>query len=209
MSGRRESADPTLTEPSPALPAWPAQAWGHRAGNLFGDSVAGLPGKRVGVCVGAAKLPVPRLNCFRQEPEDALCGQNSGPTDWRTAARDCKVSSGVVPTTPTRLGGLREGGSQHRLLGGAGRVCPRRGPRNRPRGTPPGSGAADLKPYGFGFSPRGLLGPVFRYLVWGPGTWGQDRLEKARVSECPGRGLPDCTRSEARPPTLGPFTRPL
>ena len=133
---------------------------------------------------------------------------------WRLTVRSvgrCREAQLASPTTPARLGGLREGGSQRRLLGGAGRVCPRRGPGNRPRGTPPGSGAADLKPYGFGFSPRGLLGPVFPllYLVWGPGTWGQDRPEKARVSECPGRGLPDCTRSEARPPTLGPFTRPL
>ncbi|KAM7239310.1 hypothetical protein CapIbe_008805 [Capra ibex] len=54
--------------------------------------VAGLGGRRVGVCVGAAKLPVPRSNCFRQEPEDAPCGQNSGPTDGRTAARGCKAT---------------------------------------------------------------------------------------------------------------------
>lgn len=205
MSGRRESAGPTLTEPSPALPAWPAR---EPSSTLLSR---GWEASEWVCAWGTAKLPVPRSNCFRQEPEDALCGQNSGPTDGRTAAREWKVSSGVVPTIPARLGGLGEGGSQRRLLGVAGRACPQRGPGNRPQGTPPGSGAAGLKPYGFGFSPRGLRGPVFwlLYLVWGPGAWGQYRPEKARVSECPGRGLPDGTRSEARPPTLGPFTRPL
>ena len=157
------------------------------------------------VCAwGAAKLPVPRSNCFRQEPEDALCGQNSGPTDGRT--RDWKVSSGVVPTIPTRLGGLQEGGGQRRLLGGAGRVCPRRGPGNRPQGTPPGSGAAGLKPCGFGFSPRGLRGPVFRllYLVWGPGAWGQDRPEKAS-QRVPGAGAPRRHPQRGPPASLGAF----
>lgn len=61
MSGRRESAGPTLTEPSPALPAWPAQASGPRAGTLFGATVAGLGGKRVGVCVGGGQTSCPAL----------------------------------------------------------------------------------------------------------------------------------------------------
>lgn len=68
-----------------------------------------------------------------------------------------------------------------------------------------GSGAAGLKPYGFGPSPRGVLGPVFRLicLVLGAGAWEQDGPEKARVSESLGRGLLDCTRSRALPAGFG------
>lgn len=40
---------------------------------------------------GVAKLPVPLWSCFRREPEDAVCGRNSGLTDGRPAALDWKV----------------------------------------------------------------------------------------------------------------------
>lgn len=90
---------------------------------------------------GAAKLPVPRSSCFRREPEDAVCGRNSRPSDGRTAARDRKVSSRVGPTAPAWLDGTREGARQCRLLGSSGRVRPRRGLGIRPQGHPPGSGA--------------------------------------------------------------------
>lgn len=78
-----------------------------------------------------------------------------------------------------------------------------------PRGTPPGCGAAGLKPYGFGSS-RGLLGHMFRLLrlVSGEGAWGQDQPGE-RVSESPRRELLDCTVREACLRTLGPFTRLL
>ncbi|XP_007459850.1 PREDICTED: prostaglandin reductase 2 [Lipotes vexillifer] len=60
-----------------------------------------------------------------------------------------------------------------------------------PRGTPPGSGAAGLKPYGFGSS-RGLLGHMFRLLrlVSGPGTWGQDQPGESQSQRVPAAGGP-------------------
>lgn len=119
----------------------------------------------MGVCVGAAKLPVPRSNCFRQEPEDALCGQNPGPTDGRTAARGWKVSSEVVPTIPARLGGLREGGSQCRLLGGAGRVLSPERTGKPPPGHPTriwsgGSEALRLRLFSSRASGAGVSAPL-------------------------------------------------
>lgn len=44
---------------------------------------------------GVAKLPVPLGSCFRREPEDAVCGRNSGLTAGRPAALDWKVSLGL------------------------------------------------------------------------------------------------------------------
>lgn len=41
---------------------------------------------------GVAKLPVPLGSCFRREPEDAVCGRNSGLIAGRPAALDWKVS---------------------------------------------------------------------------------------------------------------------
>lgn len=78
--------------------------------------------RRASGCVrgGSAKLPVPRSSCFRREPEDAVCGRNSGPRDGRPAARNWKVSSEVGLATPARLGSNPEGGGQYRLLGAWG-----------------------------------------------------------------------------------------
>lgn len=48
-----------------------------------------------GACGGVAKLPVPLGSCFRREPEDAVCGRNSGLTAGRPAALYWKVSPGL------------------------------------------------------------------------------------------------------------------
>lgn len=163
----------------------------------------------MGVCAGGAdKLPVPRSSRFRREPEDAVCGRNSGPTDSRLAAQDRKVSCGVNQATVARKGGSREGGSQYRLHRASGQVCGRRRQGSRPLWAPflylAGPGAAGVKPHGFGPSPRAVLGPEFRFfcLVLGAGAWEQERSEKAGVSESLGQGLPHCPHSLGLPADL-------
>lgn len=99
MSGRQETAAPSVPGQSPA-PQAQSDLQPFRE-NAAGGGPKPSGGEKVGVCVGgAAKLPVPRSSCFRQEPEDAMCGRNSGPTDGRTAAPDGKVSSGVGQAIP-------------------------------------------------------------------------------------------------------------
>lgn len=99
MSGRQETAAPSVPGQRSAPQAQSDLQLFRENPGRGGPKQPG--GKKVGVCVGgAAKLPVPRSRCFRQEPEDAMCGRNSGPTDGRTAARDGKVSSGVAQTVP-------------------------------------------------------------------------------------------------------------
>lgn len=152
---------------------------------------------------GAAKLPVPRSSCFRREPEDAVCGRNSGPTDGRPAPRVWKVSSRVGLATPARLGGLGERGSTTGFLGSGADSAPGEDREAGPQETPSGSGgpgggrsaALRLRPF-----PGANLRALFwiLYLVLGVRACERDCPEKAGRSESPGRG-----------PRTTPAVRPL
>lgn len=167
------------------------------------------PAEKVGVCVGGGQTSCPGFGLL---PAGAgrRCVWTEFGTDGRTAAGDGQVRSGAGgQTTLPRPGGPRKGGDRHRLLGGSGRVRPRRGQGSRPPWAPlwdlGDPGAASLKPQGLDLSPCRVLRPVFRLLclVSGAEAREQDRPEKAGVIGSPGRGLPDCACSRGLPADSG------
>lgn len=166
------------------------------------------------VCAwGAAKLPVPRSSCFRQEPEDAVCGRNSGPIDPRADAGDVRWAPGragphllgrVVPESEgasTSSSGARAQGA----LGGDRETAPLGTPAG-PGG--PGSGRSEAPRLG-PFPARDLGADVSApSLAFGGRGVGTRPSRESRSQRVPWAGAPGLHWQRGLPADLGPTPRP-
>lgn len=157
-----------------------------------------------------AKLPVPLRSCFRREPEDAVCGRNSGLTDGRPAARDWKVSSGLGLATAARLGGPGAEGAPCRLRGSRAELAPKGHKEAAPTRAPPPPASGGLRATGPqpGAScpiPLAIWGALLRFLgsFLREGARKHDCPQKHGVSEPPERRLRTAPASR----TFGPSSQ--